>query len=193
MIIDETNRNDLFFQLFNFKKRFVFIRGGAGSGKSYSVAQYIAVRLLLKKEKWLVVRKVSSTLKDSCVALFKEILEDMNINFKYNKVEKELILQNVSSILFKGMDDPEKIKSITGINNIWVEEITELESVDLDQLNFRLRGVGNENAQIFGTFNPISEQHWIKKQYYDIERNETDYHFSLYKTNKFNCINLRKN
>lgn len=161
------------------------IRGGAGSGKSYSMAQYLCIRLLIQKEKWLIVRKVSSTLKDSCIALIKEILEDMQLSYKYNKVDKEITLSNGSVILFKGMDDPEKIKSITGINHIWIEEITELESLDLDQLSFRLRGVGNENAQIFGTFNPISEQHWIKKQYYDVERDDVDYHFSTFKDNKF--------
>ena len=65
------------------------------------------------------------------------------------------------------MDDPEKIKSIEAITTIWAEEATELNQEDFDQLDLRLRGEYGCLKQIILTFNPISEQHWVKKMFFD--------------------------
>lgn len=184
--ITDEGVNRLFYDLLTvFKRKFVMIRGAAGSGKSYAMAQYLIIRCLQNKEKFLVVRAVASTLKDSCVSLIKEILDEWNIMHKYNKVDKHFSFPNGSEILLKGLDDESKLLSINGISNIWVEEAVQITSRQLDQLNFRLRGEVAKDAQIFLTFNPISNQHWIKKDYYDNIRNDVDFHFSTYKDNKF--------
>ena len=74
-------------------------------------------------------------------------------------------------MLFRGMDDPEKIKSIQGITRIWIEEGSEFDEADINQLNIRIRG--REELQITITFNPIDELHWLKKKFFDGDEDVT--------------------
>jgi phage terminase large subunit len=69
--------------------------------------------------------------------------------------------------MFTGMDDVEKLKSIEGVTSIWCEEATELTQEDFEQLDLRLRGDHGSKKQITLTLNPISEQHWIKRVFFD--------------------------
>jgi len=182
--------NDLIYKLQRASTRWVLSFGGAGSGKSYTQAQNEIMSCLEKKRKTLVIRKYSTTLKDSCIALIKEILAAWGIEHAENKSEKIITFQNGSQMLFKGMDDPEKIKSITGISRIWIEEMSELEEEEIDQLNLRLRGM--DNLQITGTFNPISEDHWIKKRFFDENPDNVTTIHTTYKDNKFLDKEYRK-
>jgi len=71
-----------------------------------------------------------------------------------------------SVIIFKGLDNPEKIKSIFGIHYLWIEEASEImDKSKWKVLNDRIRG----NPRIFLSFNPIEETHWIKKHFYDFD------------------------
>ena len=87
---------------------------------------------------------------------------------------------------FAGLDDVEKIKSITFENgeltHIWCEEATEMNEADINQLKVRLRG-GNTKKQIVLSFNPINIQHWIKAHF--IDSGLATVCFSTYKDNKF--------
>jgi phage terminase large subunit len=65
------------------------------------------------------------------------------------------------------MDDPEKLKSIEGVTGVWMEEATEFTQEDFEQLDLRLRGETLYHKQILLTLNPISEQHWIKRVFFD--------------------------
>ena len=88
--------------------------------------------------------------------------------FSINLTDKTIIyLPTGSQIIFSGLDDVEKLKSIEGITSIWIEEATELLQEDFEQLDLRLRGDQGVLKQITLTFNPISEQHWIKKVFFD--------------------------
>ena len=69
--------------------------------------------------------------------------------------------------MFSGLDDVEKLKSIEGVTSIWAEEATELSQEDFEQLDLRLRGNTGALKQVILTFNPISDQHWIKKVFFD--------------------------
>jgi PBSX family phage terminase large subunit len=81
------------------------------------------------------------------------------------------------------LDDPEKIKSITGITRVWIEEASEFTESDINQLNLRLRGA--EDQQITLTFNPIDEQHFLKKRFFDFEDEDVTVFHSTYIENKF--------
>ena len=98
----------------------------------------------------LVVRKTQASLRDSCFALFKSILYDWKIGeqCKFNKTNLEIEFPNGSRIIFKGLDDAEKIKSIADISDIFCEEVTELDEIDFDQLHLRLRNKKKKNKQI---------------------------------------------
>lgn len=90
--------------------------------------------------------------------------------------------------LFKGMDDSEKIKSITDITDIWCEEATELQLDEYTQLDLRLRAL-TDNLQLFCSFNPVSKENWVFKKWFDVKANydaaNTMILKTTYKDNKF--------
>ena len=77
-----------------------------------------------------------------------------------------IYLPNESKIIFKGIDDPEKLKSISGIDDIMIEEATEITLDDFTQLNLRLRSKA-ENQQITLCFNPVSKTNWCYKHWFE--------------------------
>jgi len=143
------------------------------SGKSHIVARKILYRLLKEHDvnhNFLVIRKVDRTIKRSVFRLIRNIISRWKLadQFEVNLTDKTIIYKhNGSQIMFSGLDDVEKLKSIEGVTSIWVEEATELTQEDFEQLDLRLRGDHGCLKQIILTFNPISEQHWIKKIFFD--------------------------
>lgn len=178
-------------QLENYDTRFNVFYGGAGSGKSHFVFQKMIFKYLkYENRKCLVVRKVSNTLRDSCFALVKSILSDWRLydQCKINKTDLTIELPNGSHFIFKGMDDPEKIKSIANIDDIIVEECTEINDFDFDQLTLRLRSKNLYN-QVHVMFNPVSKENWVYKRWFaetaDYNKDNTVILHTTYKDNKF--------
>lgn len=159
-----------FIPYFKDKSRYQVIWGGAGSGKSHKVARVILQRVLKEKHNYLIIRKVDRTIKRSVFALMKNLISQWGLTkeFDINLTDKTMIYKATGSqIMFSGLDDVEKLKSIEGVTSIWVEEATELLQEDFEQLDLRLRGEHGVLKQITLTLNPISEQHWIKKLFFD--------------------------
>lgn len=178
-------------QLENYDSRFNIFYGGAGSGKSHFVFQKMIFKYLkYGNRKCLVVRKVSNTLRDSCFALVKSILSDWKLydQCKVNKTDLTIELPNGSHFIFKGMDDPEKIKSIANIDDIVVEECTEVDEFDFDQLSLRLRS-RNPYNQVHCMFNPVSKENWVYKRWFKegatYNKDTTVILHTTYKSNKF--------
>lgn len=157
--------------------RTLIIYGGASSGKSYYVAQryiYRSLRRAADKQPFalLVVRKVGRTNRDSTFALLTGIINQWGLSGKYRVNESDMRIQCPGGglILFAGLDDVDKLKSITapssGITDIWAEEASEITKDDYTQLLIRQRG-GDGKKQIVLTFNPIDINHWIKKDLID--------------------------
>ena len=175
--------------LTDYQHRFEVYYGGAGSGKSYFITQKILVKALRNKRKVLIMRKVGSTLKDSVWQLVIDTLSQFQI-LGFCKVNKSVFmieLPNGSILLFKGMDDSEKIKSITGITDIWAEEATEFTEEDIEQLNLRLRAK-TDNLQMFFSFNPVSKANWVFRRWFAkgvVITDDTVVHQSTYKDNRF--------
>ena len=125
--------------VFNWDYETYLLLGGYGSGKSYHTAFKIILKLLEEKRKALVVRQVYDTIQESCYDLFCEILDDMGLlttsPYEYRK-NRNLVLalrsplrfnfHNGSKIIFKGLDKPEKVKSINSVSIIWLEECSEI-------------------------------------------------------------------
>ena len=178
-------------QLENYNSRFNIFYGGAGSGKSHFVFQKMIFKYLkYSNRKCLVVRKVNNTLRDSCFALVKSILSDWQLydQCKINKTDLTVELPNGSHFIFKGMDDPEKIKSIANIDDIIVEECTEVDEFDFDQLSLRLRS-RNQYNQVHCMFNPVSKENWVYKRWFkegaNYNKDNTVILHTTYKNNKF--------
>jgi len=79
-------------------------------------------------------------------------------------------LNNGAQIMFAGLDDVEKIKSITpatgALTDIWIEEATEIDKDDYKQLEKRLRGLSKHKKRITLSFNPVYKEHWIYKEFF---------------------------
>ena len=87
--------------------------------------------------------------------------------------------------MFAGLDDVEKLKSIYNVTMIWIEEASELEEGDFNQLDIRLRTDFPYYLQMILTFNPISITHWLKKRFFDKKDKRATVHESTYKDNRF--------
>lgn len=189
--INKSIFNDIYYPLLlDYSRRYEIYYGGAGSGKSVFISQKLLLKALKQKRKVLVIRKVGTTLKDSVFSLITDTLKKWNIyNYcKVNLTTFTITLPNESTILFKGLDDSEKIKSIADITDIWIEEATELNYDDFTQLDLRLRAL-LDNLQIFLSFNPVSKENWVYKKWFSPESifntDETMILKTTYKHNKF--------
>ena len=167
--LKETN-NETFLPLFFDQHRFLVLKGGGGSGKSIFAGRKVLERVTSEPgHRWLVCRKVARTLRESCWAQLVGQISDFypDAGAKTNKSAMTITFQNGSVILFAGLDDVEKLKSIFNITGIWIEEASELEEGDFNQLDIRLRTDFNQYLQMILTFNPISATHWLKKRFFD--------------------------
>lgn len=149
--------------------RFIVLYGGSSSGKSYSVAQAILIQTLLDGENTLVMRKVGASILKTIYEDFRVAANGLNIRNFFRFTQNSIrCIYNGSRIDFSGLDDPEKIKGISNYKRVQLEEFSEFDIEDFKQIRKRLRG--KLGQQIIMTFNPISETHWIKKKFLDLEK-----------------------
>ena len=151
--------------------RFIILFGGSSSGKTYSVAQMILIFTLWEGTNTLVMRKVGASIKDSIYQDFVTAASQLGISkmFKFQDGIKTIkCLTNGARIVFKGLDDSEKIKGLSSFKRVVMDEWSEFDEEDFKQIRLRLRGM--EGQQIICTFNPIKETHWIKKKLFDTQK-----------------------
>lgn len=185
--LKDTN-NETFLPLFFDEHRYLVLRGGGGSGKSVFAGRKVWERVSSEAgHRWLVCRKVAKTLRDSCFAQLVRQGYDYyaGSGIKVNKSDMRITLGNGSEIIFAGLDDVEKLKSIYDITGIWIEEASELEEGDFNQLDIRLRTDFPHYLQMILSFNPISITHWLKKRFFDNKDERATVHNSTYKDNRF--------
>ena len=169
------------------KTKVNIIYGGAGAGKSYTLAQFIIFDILLsqKNKRVLITRKYNPSLKLSSIKLFHEILRELGIPYEEHKSEQLFVFHNGNELFFRGLDDPEKIKSME-FNYIWLEEATEFDFEDYIQLRLRLRRFTSDHRnKMFLTFNPISRKHWLYKEFFTKPQDDVSILRLTYKDNPF--------
>ena len=187
MELERTN-HPAFLPLFYDRHRYLVLKGGGGSGKSIFAGRKVLERVTSEPgHRWLVCRKVARTLHESCWAqLVGQIREFYPGEVdKVNKSAMTISFHNGSMILFAGLDDVEKLKSIFNITGVWIEEASELEEGDFNQLDIRLRTRFDHYLQMILTFNPISATHWLKGRFFDRPDPRAKVHESTYKDNRF--------
>ncbi len=183
------------------RKRYIVMKGSAGSGKSVDTAQNYILRLMRDPGRNLVaMRKSDITNRDSTFAeltgaIYRMFGDKAELYWQINKSPLKLTCKaNGNQIIFRGMNDDkqrEKLKSITfqkgKLTDVWLEEATEFTQADLEIIDDRLRGELPEGQfyQIRMTFNPVNKSHWIKKIFFDIPDPNVLTHHSTYLMNRF--------
>lgn len=175
--------------IFEDESRFLIVYGGAGSGKSVAVMQKILIRVMSEENhRFIIARKVANTLRVSVFQLFKDLIANLGIydDFNINKTDMTITYKkNNSQLLFFGLDNIERLKSIAGITGIFIEEASETEKGDILELNRRLRGHTPYYKQIIITFNPISHLHWLKEHFFDTQADNVQIYKTTYLDNSF--------
>lgn len=178
--IDPAVYNPIYYPLLGDESRIQILFGGSSSGKSKFKAQEVVETLLAGGRNWLIIRKVADTNRVSTYNEICKVIEGWGVNslFSISKTDLTITCVNGYQAIFKGLNDVEKIKSITPvlgvITDIWVEEATEITRDDLTQLRKRLRGMTDKPKRIHLTFNPIFRSHWIHEDYFEGRFHDND-------------------
>ncbi len=161
--------------LFDWEQKFQFLVGGYGSSKSYHVALKIILKLLEEKRTALVVREVYETIRESCFALFEELISDLELENSIKAVTSPMQIRfpNGSRIIFKGMDKPQKLKSIHNVSLIWLEECSEIKYDGFKELIGRLRHPTLKLYMILST-NPVDEGNWTYSHFFIKNKGQDD-------------------
>lgn len=147
--------------------------GGSGSGKSVFLAQRSIYDIMRGGRNYLICRAVGRTLRGSVFTELCRVISEWGVGalFTVNKTDMLITCSNGYQIIFAGLDDIEKLKSLTpakgAITDVWVEEATETDKATVKQLYKRQRG-GDERVpkRLAMSFNPIMQSHWIYEEYF---------------------------
>ncbi len=168
--------NSAYYDTFkNYDYRYEVYYGGAGSGKSHALAQKLVFKAMTGQRVILVLRKVGRTTKNSTFQLIQDTLSKWKLtqHCKINKSDMSILLPNGSRFLFMGLDDQEKLKSIAGVTDAWLEETTEFSLDDFNQVDLRIR-TQQPHQQIYLSFNPVSKVNWCYKTFFKTDFDTED-------------------
>ena len=174
--IDPAVFNDAYIPCLNEMARIQIYYGGASSGKSVFLAQRDIRDIMKGGRNFLVCRQVARTLRGSVVQEITKVIRDWGLSdlFSINKTDGTVTCVNGYQIIFAGLDDVEKLKSLTPAKGVFtdvrIEEATEIErSSIIKQLLKRQRG-GSEKTpkRLMLSFNPILQSHFIYADYFSM-------------------------
>lgn len=167
-------------EFWNFKGRYLVCKGSRASKKSKTTALKLVYRMMqpqYKDANVIVFRKTYRTLKDSCFSDLRWAIHRFEVDdFWETRLSPLEITYKPTGqkILFRGLDDPLKVTSISVDKGYlcwaWLEEAYELlKEEDFDMIDESIRGaIPNPlYKQWIITFNPWNEKHWIKRRFFD--------------------------
>lgn len=183
-------------KFWHFKGRYRVVKGGRGSKKSVTAALSIIAKMMeYPLANTLVLRKTFNTHKDSTWAQLKWAANRLGVanKWQFKKSPLEAIYKPTGQkILFRGLDDPMSITSITVDTGYlcwaWFEEAYQiLNEDDFDKVDMSIRGLLPEGyyKQLTITFNPWNEKHWLKHRFFDTENPDTFVDTTTYRCNEF--------
>jgi len=170
--IDPNLYNRAYYPYIEAPQRTQIFFGGSSSGKSVFLAQRCVVDILKGGRNYLVCRAVGRTIRRSVYNEIVKVIRDWGLSeiFNINKSELIITCDNGYQIMFSGLDDVEKVKSMTPENgvltDVWVEESTETDRDSVKQLYKRQRGKSEYPKRLTMSFNPILQTHWIYNEYF---------------------------
>ena len=180
----------------NYKGRYRVVKGSRGSKKSTTISFWIPFMMMkYPLANTLVVRRVFNTHKDSTYTQLKWAINKLGVShlWKFSKSPLEITyLPTGQKILFRGLDDPMSITSITVEHGhlcwCWFEEAFQvMNEDDFNKIDMSIRGELPKGyfKQITLSFNPWSEKHWLKKRFFDVKDDDIMATTTNYECNEF--------
>lgn len=169
--------NPLFFILNDILKdetvRTVFIFGGKSSAKTYTVSQILSKELVVKQASSIAFRKESATIDTTLKKSFSAAVDSTYLYPAVKKMDRKYTTE-AAEIVFRGLDDEEKAKGVESYKYLLFDELNQFEEGEYDQAEMSLRGLPGQ--KIFATWNPVSDQSWVKLNLVDKQEwVDTDY------------------
>lgn len=172
MELDRRTLNAVYAPYLTDGRRYQIFFGGASSGKSHFIATRVMLDALQGRNT-LVLRSVSKTICASCWNECNKAIARMGLAPYFAVSKTDFVItarNNGAQVLFSGLNDVEKIKSITPaagvLTDVWIEEATEVSYEDFKQLDKRLRGVSRHKKRVTLSFNPVYKTHWIYREFF---------------------------
>lgn len=136
-------------------KRYKTLYGGRGSSKSHTIARMLILKGKKQKLRILCAREFQNSIKDSVHKLLSDVIEEYKLQDHYTVLEKSIIGANGTEFIFKGLHGSlMSIKSMEGIDILWLEEAQTVSKLSWDVLVPTIR---KEGSEIWSSFNPENE------------------------------------
>lgn len=166
--------NEAYDQLRDISSRYVVVWGGRRSGKTRGISDVLGIRAGVRRRVIACLRKVATTIRLSVWPRLLEMAAQVYGSGRcaVNKTEYTITTPTGSEFLCLGADDPEKLKGLERVTDIWLEEATEFDEADFDTLDAGLSADVTPPPSIWLTFNPVpvtgedaDAQHWIQRRF----------------------------
>jgi len=168
------------FEPFMEPMRYKVAHGGRGSSKSWTIAQLLILRAYKDKTRILCAREIQKSIQDSVLQLLADTIERMGLGPFFDIQKTQIIGRNGSRFSFEGLrSNISKVKSMEGIQIVWLEEAEKVTASSYDTLIPTIRAPGSEiwisfNAQdqldpTYQRFvvNPPPDSYVVKVNYSD--------------------------
>jgi phage terminase large subunit len=170
-------------KLIQSKKRYKVAYGGRGSGKSYGVASFLVAAGLSEKTRILCAKETQNSLADSALAIMKRVISDYDLLDWFRPTKQGLYCPaSGTEYIFRGLQHPERIKSLEGIKYCWVEEASKVTHEAWEVLIPTIR---DEGSEIWVTFNPDSSEDPVYKMFVEDGRDDAEVVKVNYYDNRF--------
>lgn len=173
-----------FLKVFTAKERYLVCHGGGGAGKSYAAAQKVIFKSLkYPNSRTIVIRKYAPQMQVTAFRMLKEIIIENGFPCQINNTTMKFTFPNGSEIHCLAIVDTgrgeaaSRIKSLTDVSDMWLEEPTELSRDEFEMIELRLRGRELEEGrqrQMMMTFNPIDRNHWLHDRFFNQDDSPID-------------------
>lgn len=144
--------------------RIVLVYGGKSSAKTVSICQALSKESYIHEANTIAYRKESAIIPTTLKKSFNLAIDGMYLYPAFQKQDRRYVCHTepggVSEIVLKGLDDPEKAKGIESYKYVYLDELNHFEQSEFEQFNLSLRGIPGQ--KLFGSWNPVDENSWVK-------------------------------
>lgn len=147
------------------KIRRILIYGGSSAGKTHEICHALAIDGYFNNYSSIIFRKEQASIKDTIKNELKSSLDTCRMHNAYNEYEFEFRCIKGNKIRLRGLDKEGKVKGLKGYKKLYFDELDHFTFKDWSEAGRRLRG--EDGQQIIASWNPVSENHWIKVDYID--------------------------